>query len=90
MEGKHREFYATSLKYLGCTELEDLTKEEQAKHAYFLALAAILGDKVRGFLKLPQMSIWNDLLKLEDKCINVVVCRCTTSGSCSPTRCWTV
>ena len=46
MEGKHREFYATSLKYLGCTELEDLTKEEQAKHAYFLALAAILGDKV--------------------------------------------
>ena len=62
MEGKHREFYATSLKYLGCTELEDLTKEEQAKHAYFLALAAILGDKVRGFLKLPQLSIWNDLL----------------------------
>ena len=47
MEGKHREFYATSLKYLGCTELEDLTKEEQAKHAYFLALAAILGDKGR-------------------------------------------
>ena len=46
MEGNHREFSATSLKYLGCTELEDLTKEEQAKHAYFLALAVILGDKV--------------------------------------------
>ena len=83
MEGKHREFYATSLKYLGCTELEDLTKEEQAKHAYFLALAAILGDKVR------VLEIASDV-KLEDKCINVVVCRCTTSGSCLPTRCWTV
>jgi len=49
IEGKHREFYATSLKYLGCTDLEDLSKEEQAKHAFFLALAAILGDKVYNF-----------------------------------------
>merc|ERR1712126_627193 len=45
IEGKHREFYATSLKYLGCTDLEDLSKEEQAKHAFFLALAAIWAIK---------------------------------------------
>ena len=30
---------------LDCTYLEDLSKEEKAKHAYFLALAAILLDK---------------------------------------------
>jgi len=61
MEGKHREFYATSLKYLGCTELEDLTKEEQAKHAYFLALAAILGDKVYNFGELLAHKVLDSL-----------------------------
>ena len=30
------------LREFGCTYQDDLSKEEQAKHAYFLALAAIL------------------------------------------------
>ena len=30
---------------LDCTYLEDLSKEQKAEHAYFLALAAILRDK---------------------------------------------
>merc|ERR1712126_675263 len=61
IDGKHREFYATSLKYLGCTDLEDLSKEEQAKHAFFLALAAILGDKVYNFGELLAHKVLDSL-----------------------------
>jgi len=61
IQGKHREFYATSLKYLGCTDLEDLSKVEQAKHAYFLALAAILGDKVYNFGELLAHKVLDSL-----------------------------
>jgi len=49
MEGKHSEFYRSSLRFLGCTEYEEMTKEEQAKHAFFLALAALLGEGVFNF-----------------------------------------
>jgi len=66
IEGKHREFYATSLKYLGCTDLEDLSKEEQAKHAYFLALAAILGDKVYNFGELLAHKVLDSLKGTEN------------------------
>jgi len=66
IQGKHREFYATSLKYLGCTDLEDLSKEEQAKHAYFLALAAILGDKVYNFGELLAHKVLDSLKGTEN------------------------
>jgi len=66
IEGKHREFYATSLKYLGCTDLEDLSKEEQAKHAFFLALAAILGDKVYNFGELLAHKVLDSLKGTEN------------------------
>jgi len=49
IQGKHAQFYRSSLRYLGCTEVSELTKEEQAKHAFFLALAALLGDKIFNF-----------------------------------------
>jgi len=49
IQGKHAEFYRSSLRFLGCTEVSELTKEEQAKHAFFLALAALLGEKVFNF-----------------------------------------
>jgi len=49
IQGRHADFYKSSLRYLGCTQLDTLTKEEQAKHAFFLSLAAILGDKVFNF-----------------------------------------
>ena len=45
-EGKSREFYASSLKYLVCNNSEDLCREKQAKHIHFLATTAILGGKV--------------------------------------------
>merc|ERR1712002_484928 len=49
VQGKHAQFYRASLRYLGCTAISDLSKEEQAKHAFFLSLAALLGDKIFNF-----------------------------------------
>ena len=37
------------LRYLGCTEVGSLAKEEQANHAFHLALAALLGDRIFNF-----------------------------------------
>jgi len=31
---------------LGCIDLNDLSKEEQEQHAFFLGLAALLGEAV--------------------------------------------
>ena len=39
----------TYIRYLGCTEVGSLAKEEQAGHAFHLALAALLGDRIFNF-----------------------------------------
>merc|ERR1712037_954834 len=49
IQGKHALFYRASLRYLGCTEVGSLAKEEQAGHAFHLALAALLGDRIFNF-----------------------------------------
>lgn len=49
IQGKHAEFYRASLRFLGCTDLASLGPEEQAKHAFFLSLSALLGEKVYNF-----------------------------------------
>jgi len=49
IQGKHKDFYRSSLRFLGCTDVDEMSKEEQAKHAFFLSLAALLGDKVFNF-----------------------------------------
>ncbi|XP_058793430.1 26S proteasome non-ATPase regulatory subunit 13 [Phymastichus coffea] len=46
LQGKHAEYYRTALRYLGCTELDTLSKPEQEQHAFFLGLAALLGEGV--------------------------------------------
>merc|ERR1712106_337592 len=61
IQGKHAEFYRSSLRFLGCTEVSELTKEEQAKHAFFLALAALLGEKVFNFGELLAHPILDSL-----------------------------
>jgi len=48
-QGRHAEFYRASLRFLGCTEVSTLSTEEQAKHAFFLSLAALLGEGVYNF-----------------------------------------
>ncbi|XP_043286701.1 26S proteasome non-ATPase regulatory subunit 13 [Venturia canescens] len=46
LQGKHAEYYRTALRYLGCIELDTLSKREQEQHAFFLGLAALLGEGV--------------------------------------------
>ena len=41
--------YQMLFRYLGCTEVASLSKEEQANHAFHLALAALLGDRIFNF-----------------------------------------
>lgn len=49
IQGKHAQFYRASLRYLGCTPVASLTREESAQHAFFLSLAALLGEGVYNF-----------------------------------------
>ncbi|XP_015510781.1 26S proteasome non-ATPase regulatory subunit 13 [Neodiprion pinetum] len=46
LQGKHAEYYRTALRYLGCIDLDTLSKQEQEQHAFFLGLAALLGEGV--------------------------------------------
>lgn len=46
LQGKHAEYYRTALRYLGCIDLNTLTKQEKEQHAFFLGLAALLGEGV--------------------------------------------
>lgn len=46
LEGEHGEYYRTALRYLGCIELETLPLEKKQEHAFFLGLAALLGEGV--------------------------------------------
>ncbi|XP_063231619.1 26S proteasome non-ATPase regulatory subunit 13 [Bacillus rossius redtenbacheri] len=46
IQGKHAEYYRTALRYLGCIELSELSVAEQEGHAFFLGLAALLGEGV--------------------------------------------
>lgn len=45
-KGHHADYYRTALRYLGCIELSDLTTVEKEQHAFFLGLAALLGEGV--------------------------------------------
>nr|BAN21184.1 26S proteasome subunit [Riptortus pedestris] len=45
-KGHHADYYRTALRYLGCIELSDLTTNEKVQHAFFLGLAALLGEGV--------------------------------------------
>lgn len=46
IQGKHAEYYRTALRYLGCVDLNDLSTKEQVQHAFFLGLAALLGEGI--------------------------------------------
>lgn len=59
--GNHCEYYKNALRYLGCIKLESLPVEEQKQHAFFLSLAAILGDGIYNFGELLQHPILGSL-----------------------------
>nr|CAG4643948.1 EOG090X05V9 [Lepidurus arcticus] len=46
IQSKHADYYRSALRYLGCIELETLSLEEQRKNAFYLGLAALLGEGV--------------------------------------------
>ncbi|CAH1278554.1 unnamed protein product [Diabrotica balteata] len=46
IQGNHAQYYRTALRYLGCIELDTLTAEVKVQHAFFLGLAALLGEGV--------------------------------------------
>ncbi|XP_026478609.1 26S proteasome non-ATPase regulatory subunit 13-like [Ctenocephalides felis] len=46
VQAQHGDYYRAALRYLGCIDISELSAEEQHKQAYFLGLAALLGDGV--------------------------------------------
>ncbi|KAF7286681.1 regulatory particle non-ATPase 9 [Rhynchophorus ferrugineus] len=46
IQGDHAQYYRTALRYLGCIDLDSLTEEAKMQHAFFLGLAALLGEGV--------------------------------------------
>ncbi|KAJ8956397.1 hypothetical protein NQ318_015135 [Aromia moschata] len=46
IQGDHAQYYRTALRYLGCIDLDTLTQEIKVQHAFFLGLAALLGEGV--------------------------------------------
>merc|ERR1712141_611837 len=49
VKGGHADYYRAALRFLGCSELSDLTLEEQQSHAFHLSLAALLGKGIYNF-----------------------------------------
>ncbi|XP_017775177.1 PREDICTED: 26S proteasome non-ATPase regulatory subunit 13 [Nicrophorus vespilloides] len=46
IKGDHAQYYRTALRYLGCIEVDTLSDETKHQHAFFLGLAALLGEGV--------------------------------------------
>jgi 26S proteasome regulatory subunit N9 len=47
--GNHCEYYKNALRYLGCIKYEQLSTAERQERAFYLSLAAILGDDIFNF-----------------------------------------
>ncbi|KAK8379666.1 hypothetical protein O3P69_019567 [Scylla paramamosain] len=47
--GAHAEYYRAALRYLGCIDLQDLDEEQRVKQAFYLGLAALLGEGIYNF-----------------------------------------
>ena len=59
--GDFSQYYRHSLRYLGCTKLEDIPMESQRERAFDLCLAALLGKNVFNFGELLQHKILESL-----------------------------
>ncbi|XP_030749020.1 26S proteasome non-ATPase regulatory subunit 13 [Sitophilus oryzae] len=46
IQGDHAQYYRTALRYLGCIDIDILSEETKMQHAFFLGLAALLGEGV--------------------------------------------
>ncbi|GIX92050.1 26S proteasome non-ATPase regulatory subunit 13 [Caerostris darwini] len=61
INGQHAEYYREALRYLGCTDLSEISAEEKEFKAFTLSLAAILGDGVYNFGELLAHPILDSL-----------------------------
>lgn len=59
--GNHCEYYKNALRYLGCIKFESLPVAEHKERAFYLSLAAILGDGIYNFGELLQHPILGSL-----------------------------
>ncbi|XP_062595435.1 26S proteasome non-ATPase regulatory subunit 13-like [Saccostrea cucullata] len=78
--GNHAMYYQEALRYLGCTDLEDIPASEQVERAFNLGLAAILGDGVYNFGELLAHPILESL-KSTDKAWLTDLLYCFNSGN---------
>jgi len=46
---RYADYYKTALRFLGCTDISDMSKSDQGNRAFKLGLAALLGDGVYNF-----------------------------------------
>ena len=60
-EGSHAEYYRASLHYLGCTDLDTLSKDDRIEQSFHLSLAALLGKDIFNFGELLAHPILEDL-----------------------------
>ncbi|XP_043219593.1 26S proteasome non-ATPase regulatory subunit 13-like isoform X2 [Amphibalanus amphitrite] len=47
--GMHAQYFRTALRFLGCTELDELEPVQKQEYAFYLALAALLGEGIYNF-----------------------------------------
>jgi len=67
IQGKHADFYRASLRYLGCTDIDTLSQEEQRSQAFALGLAALLGEGIYNLGELLAHSVLESLKTQEQK-----------------------
>lgn len=76
--GQHSDYYRAGLQYLGCS-LEDVPKEEWPQQAFFLGLAALLGDGIYNIGELLAHPILESLNGTDNKWL-VEVLKAFNSG----------
>lgn len=67
IQGDHAQYYRTALRYLGCIELSTLSTETKHQHAFFLGLAALLGEGVYNLGELLAHAILDSLSGTENE-----------------------
>lgn len=70
-QANHALYYREALRYLGCIDLKsDLTEAEKRQRAFYLGLAAILGEGVYNFGELLAHDILNSLEDTDQDWVN--------------------
>ncbi len=57
--GQHAEYYQEALRFLGCTDMSELSEAEKHDWAFSVGLAALLGQGVYNFGELVSEYMFN-------------------------------